>query len=233
MPHRTVPFSPVALQCDIVAYLRSILSVLKPHLGLLAADAAHWNQQLVDDGPSLSISEDAAAPWGLPTHPFPTRSPLPFSSTPEDSKQHADNGLGTNQAGESWGAEGLDMSQTASEALKGMIRLGWLLLCRARLSTAWQGNLKHTQQALMTGSFEVSSWSAEVSITEIGFQGKPFRGFDFSLCCYSLLTAQFMSRLSPTVRWCCTAAFCIVTLLAATTCETCCLHGKPKTPGCL
>ncbi len=171
MPHKAVPFSPVALQCDFVSYLRGILSVLTPHLGLLAADA-HWTQQLVDDGPSLSISEDAPAPWGLPTHPFPTRSPRHFSSTTEASKQHADNGLGTNQAGESQGAEGLDMSQTVSEALKGMIRLGWLLLCRARLSRAWRANLKHTQQAMMTGSFEVSSylcWYAESRSTEIGF----------------------------------------------------------------
>ncbi|KAL0051080.1 hypothetical protein WJX82_001507 [Trebouxia sp. C0006] len=143
-------------QCDFVAYLRGIISILKPHLGLLAADA-QWTQQLVDDGPSLSMSDDAPPHWGLPTHPFPTGSPLHFSSTPEDSKQHADNGLGTNQAGESQGVEGLDMSQTSSEALKGMIRLGWLLLCRARLSRAWRANLKHTQQALMTGSFEVSA----------------------------------------------------------------------------
>ncbi|DBA81543.1 TPA: hypothetical protein ACH3X1_007317 [Trebouxia sp. C0004] len=143
-------------QCDIVAYLRGILSVFKPQLGLLIAEA-HWNQQLVDDGPSLSTSEDAPPPWGLPTHPFPITSSLHFSSTPEDSKQHADNGLETNQAWESQGVESLDMSQTASEALKGMIKLGWLLLCRARLSRAWQANLKHTQQALMTGSFEVSA----------------------------------------------------------------------------
>ena len=171
VPHKTVAFAPVALQCDFVAYLRSLLSVLTPHLGPLVADA-HWTQQLVDDGPSLSLREDAPPPWGLPTHPFPTGSPRHFSSTPEVSKQHADNSLGTKQAGESQGAEGLDMSQTASEALKGMIRLGWLLLCRARLSRAWQANLKHTQQALMTGSFEVSSylcWSAELRLTEIEF----------------------------------------------------------------
>ncbi len=171
VPHQIVQFSPVALQCNFVAYLRGILSILKPHLGLLAADA-HWTQLLMDDGPRLSMSEDAPPPWGLPTHPSPIRSPRHFSSSPEDSKQHADNGLGTNQAGESQGAEGLDMSQTASEALKGMIRLGWLLLCRARLSRAWRANLKHTQQALMAGSFEVSSclcWSAELSMTESEF----------------------------------------------------------------
>ncbi|KAL0026054.1 hypothetical protein WJX79_005633 [Trebouxia sp. C0005] len=143
-------------QCDFAAYLRSTFSVLKPHLGLLAADA-HWHQQLVDDGPDLSMDEDALPPWSLPSHPSPVASPLHFSSSPEDSKQLTDNGLGTNQAGVSQGAEGLDMSQAASEALKGIIRLGWLLLCRARLSRAWRGNLKHTQQALMAGSFEVSA----------------------------------------------------------------------------
>ena len=169
--HQTVHVAPVALQCDFVAYLRSILSILKPHLGLLAVDA-DWNQQLVNDGPSLSMSEDAPPPWDLPTHPFPTGSPCHFSSTPKDSKQHADNGLGTNPAGESLAAEGLDMSQTASEALKGIIRLGWLLLCRARLSRAWRAILKHTQQALMTGSFEVSNclcWYAEFRLADIGF----------------------------------------------------------------
>ena len=168
MPHKTVPFSPVALQCDFAAYLRSTFSVLKPHLGLLAADA-HWHQQLVDDGPDLSMDEDALPPWSLPSHPSPVASPLHFSSSPEDSKQLTDNGLGTNQAGVSQGAEGLDMSQAASEALKGIIRLGWLLLCRARLSRAWRGNLKHTQQALMAGRFEVRSclcWSAELKLTE-------------------------------------------------------------------
>jgi len=162
----------------------------------------------VGDGPSLSMSEDATPPWGLPIHPFPTGSSRPFSSTSEDSKQHADSGLGTDRTGEeSQGAEGLDMSQTVSEALKGMIRLGWLLLCQARLSRACRANLKHTQQALMTGSFEVSSylcWCAELRLTYINVWSKPFRGFDVSLCCCSLLTAQFMSRLSQTMPCCCT-----------------------------
>ena len=175
MPHKAVPFLPVALQCEFVAYLRGTLSVLMPHLRLLAADA-HWTQQLVNDGPSLSMSDDAPPPWGLPTHPIPSRSPRHFSSTTEASKQNADSGLGTDRAGEeSQGAEGVDMSQMsqlASEALKGVIRLGWLLLCRARLSRAWRANLKHTQQALMTGSFEVSSclcWYAEFRLTDIAF----------------------------------------------------------------
>ena len=189
-----------------------MLSVLTPHMGLLAADA-HWTQQLVNEGPSLSMSEDAPPPWGLPTHSSPTRSPRHFSSSPQDSKQHADNGLGANQAGGSQGAEGLDMSQTASEAMKGMIRLGWLLLCRARLSRAWQSDLKHTQQAMMTGSFEVRSypcWSAELRLSKVGFCGKPFRGYEFGHCCCSLLTAQLLSRLSCNNQWCCIAAFCIV-----------------------
>lgn len=144
------------MQCDVVVYLRGVLSMIKPHLGSLLAKGS-WAVHLLDHGPMLSISEDSPPPWGMlstPANPGSTpQRPLspgskdeyPYSNAKNSEQHHGSRG------------QGLEPSQLAAEALDGVVRLGWLLTCRARLTRAWRATLSQGQQALMTSSFEVGS----------------------------------------------------------------------------
>lgn len=157
--------------------MRSALSIMKPHLKPLLSEAS-WTQQLVDQGPTLSINEDTPPPWGqVRPPPMPGHAPH-GASTLSDSDQHVEGSPETITLAERLGDESLESSQTVDESLKGLFRLGWLVLCQARLAEAWHACLRHAQQALRTSSFEVSAvdncWSAGT-------------GFDFCLGLGSLV----------------------------------------------
>ena len=152
-------------------YMRSALSIIKPHLKSLLTEAA-WTQQLVNQGPTLSISEDIPPPWGQSRHPSMPGDPPHGASSLSNSDQHVEGSLETIKVAEGLGNESLESSQTVDEALKGLLRLGWLMLCQARLAEAWHASLGHAQQALLTCSFEVSvvdiSGSADFGICSGG-----------------------------------------------------------------
>ena len=74
-----------------------------------------------------------------------------------DSDQHTEGSAESVKTAEELGVDNLELSETVNEPLRGLIRLGWLKLCQARLAKAWQANLRHAQRALMTCTFEVST----------------------------------------------------------------------------
>ena len=147
--------------------MRSALSIIEPHLKPLLTEGS-WIQQLVDQGPTLSINEDTPPPWGQARHPSMPGHPPRGPSTLSDSDQHTEGSPETITLTEGLEDESQKSSQTVDEALKGLMRLGWLLLCQARLAEAWHTTLRHSQQALRTSSFEVSAvdicWSAGTGV---------------------------------------------------------------------
>lgn len=142
------------MQSHIAAYLRSALSIIKPHLGPLLAKAS-WGQQLA-----------AQTPGGLPRNPSthdstPHHSPSQHrSSSPKSNEHNYHTGSGGKEVAGVYMAQGAEPTQTAVGALKGVFQLGWLLLCRTQLTKAWQANFGHAQLALETGSSGVSACTA-------------------------------------------------------------------------
>ena len=132
------------LQSQITACLQSALSIIKPHLHLLAADAT-WGDQLAADSPALSVDEDSPSLWlwGEPQNSAP--GPLHEQRTGQHGGSRAD------------GSESLVASESiAGQGVQGVLKLAWLLRCRARLTAAWQSNMGHVQFALMNSKFAVS-----------------------------------------------------------------------------
>ena len=121
------------------------MRIIKPHLQPLAAEPT-LGQQLAADSPALNTDEDSSSLWVWGQPPPPPEDPL-----------HA-------QGGGQHGCSSTDLDQVslgsvaiARQAVEGIVKLTWLSLCRAQLTTAWAANMECAQHALLIGAFEVLS----------------------------------------------------------------------------
>lgn len=131
------------VQSQMAAYLRSALSIIKPHLQPLAAQPT-WGQQLAANSPALSTEEDSVSPWVWAHPPSPPQEPLLAQGNGQQGCSSTN--LPPIQLG---------VTATAKLAMEGIVRLSWILLCRDQLTMAWTANMECAQNALLTRNSEV------------------------------------------------------------------------------
>ena len=129
----------------MAAYLQSVLSIIKPHLQPVAAQPT-WGQQLAANSPALSIEEDSLSPWVWAQPPSPPQERLLAQG-----KSHQ--GCSSTRLPQIQ----LGVTAMASQAVEGILKLSWLLLCRGQLTEAWAANMESAQNALLTRNSEVQS----------------------------------------------------------------------------